>query len=102
MEAPIGTNFGVSGLFNLLHICITHSFNTLGPGARFTNDLLPAIQIRWKLRLAVTLLLAIRSQQNFAHAWTAQLSDAGDLRRHRAHYYVTVMSGVIDVKFING
>ena len=33
------------------------------PGARFTNDLLPAIEIRWKLRLAVILLLAIRSQQ---------------------------------------
>ena len=33
-------------------------------GARFSNDFLPAIQIRWKLRLAVILLLAIRSQQN--------------------------------------
>ena len=44
------------------------------PGARFTNDFLPAIQIRRKLRLAVILLLAIRSQQNFAHATTAQLS----------------------------
>ena len=44
------------------------------PGARFTNDFLPAIQIRWKLRLAVILLLAIRSQQIFAHATTAQLS----------------------------
>ena len=31
--------------------------------ARFTNDFLPAIQIRWKLRLAVIPLLAIRSQQ---------------------------------------
>ena len=44
------------------------------PGARFTNDFLPAIQIRWKLRLAVIPLLAIRSQQIFAHATTAQLS----------------------------
>ena len=35
---------------------------------------LPAIQIRWKLRLAINLLLAIRSQQIFAHATTAQLS----------------------------
>ena len=43
------------------------------PGARFTNDFLPAIQIRWKLRLAVIPLLAIRSQQIFAHATTAQL-----------------------------
>ena len=43
-------------------------------GARFTNDFLPAIQIRWKLRLAVIPLLAIRSQQTFAHATTAQLS----------------------------
>ena len=31
------------------------------PGACFTNDFLPAIQIRWKLRLAVIPLLAIRS-----------------------------------------
>ena len=31
------------------------------PGARFTNSFLPAIQIRWKFRLAITLLLAIRS-----------------------------------------
>ena len=43
-------------------------------GARFTNDFLPAIQIRWKLRLAVIPLLTIRSQQIFAHATTAQLS----------------------------
>ena len=43
-------------------------------GARFTNDFWPAIQIRWKLRLAVIPLLAIRSQQIFAHATTAQLS----------------------------
>ena len=42
--------------------------------ARFTNDFLPAIQIRWKLRLAVIPLLAIRSQQIFEHATTAQLS----------------------------
>ena len=35
---------------------------------------LPAIPIRWKLRLAVIPLLAIRSQQIFAHATTAQLS----------------------------
>ena len=43
-------------------------------GAHFTYDFLPAIQIRWKLRLAVIPLLAIRSQQIFAHATTAQLS----------------------------
>ena len=54
----------VSGLMQL--IC--------KPGARFTNIFLPAIQIRWKLRLAITPLLAIRSQQSFAHATTAQLS----------------------------
>ena len=35
---------------------------------------LPAIQIRWKLRLAITPLLAIRSQQIFAHATTTQLA----------------------------
>ena len=33
----------------------------------------PAIQIRWKLCLPVIPLLAIRSQQIFAHAMTAQL-----------------------------
>ena len=42
--------------------------------ARLINDFLPAIQILWKLRLAATPLLAIRSQQIFAHATTAQLS----------------------------
>ena len=35
---------------------------------------LPAIQIRWKHRLAITLLLAIRSQPIFAHGTTVQLS----------------------------
>ena len=44
------------------------------PGARFTNGFLPAIQIRWKFRLAVIPLLAIRPQQFFAHVTTAQLS----------------------------
>ena len=34
----------------------------------------PQFQIQWKLRLAVTPLLAIRSQQIFAHATTVQLS----------------------------
>ena len=43
-------------------------------GARFTNVFLPTIQIWWKFRLAITPLLAIRSQQIFAHATTAQLS----------------------------
>ena len=43
-------------------------------GTRFTDDFLPSIQIRWKLRLVVIPLLAIRSQQFFAHATTAQLS----------------------------
>ena len=44
------------------------------PGARFTNGFLPEIQIRRKLRLVIIPLLAIRSQQIFAHATTAQLS----------------------------
>ena len=38
------------------------------------SDVLPTIQMRWKLRLAVTPLLAIRSQQIFVHATPAQLS----------------------------
>ena len=46
----------------------------LALGSRFTNDFLPAIQIRWKFRPAIILLLAIRSQQIVAHATTAQLS----------------------------
>ena len=58
----------LSLLVHVLHGHIT------GPGARFTNDFLPAIQIWWKLRLAVIPLLAIRSQQIVAHATTAQLS----------------------------
>ena len=48
--------------------------NVYEAGARFTNDFLPAIQIRWKPRLAVIPLSVIRSQQIFAHATTAQLS----------------------------
>ena len=47
-------------------------FACLGPVS--LTFFLPAIQIRWKLRLAITPLLAIRSQQIFAHAMTAQLS----------------------------
>ena len=42
--------------------------------ARFTNDFLPAIQIRWKFRLAVIPLMDIKSRHIFAHATTAQLS----------------------------
>ena len=49
-------------------------FGLCDPGARFTNDFLPTIQIRWKHRLAVILLLAIRSKQIFVHATTAQVS----------------------------
>ena len=37
------------------------------PEARFTNDFLPTIQMRRKLRLAVIPLLAIRLQQIFVH-----------------------------------
>ena len=44
------------------------------PEARFTNYSLPAIQIRWEVRLIVVPLLAIRSQQSFAHAKAMQLS----------------------------
>ena len=44
------------------------------PGARFTNDFLPEIQILWKFRLVVISLLVIRSQQLFAHTTTTQLS----------------------------
>ena len=43
-------------------------------GACFTNSFLSAIQIWWKLRLAIILLLPIRWQQIFAHATIAQLS----------------------------
>ena len=44
------------------------------PGPVSLTIFFPAIQIRWKLRLAVIPLLAIRSKQIFAHARTAQLS----------------------------
>ena len=50
------------------------SHSMLCSRARFTNDFLPEIQIRWKLRLAVIPSSVIRSQQIFAHATTAQLS----------------------------
>ena len=55
-------------------INLRHGVQSCPPGARFTNEFLPEIQIRWKIHLAVILLLAIRSQQIFAHATTAQLS----------------------------
>ena len=48
-------------------------FSEMSPGAPFTNDFLPAIPIRWELRLAVIPLLVIRWQQTFAHVTTAQL-----------------------------
>ena len=52
---------------------MTYVVDSIKAGVRFTNGCLPAIQIRWKLRLAITPLLAIRSQQTFVHATTAQL-----------------------------
>ena len=62
----------------VLHCCMKYIIKSdsakMGPGARFTNGFFPAIQIRWKFRLVITPLLAIRSQQIFAHATTAQLS----------------------------
>ena len=67
----------LTNCFKLQNGCFVYSeckFIVHEPGARFTNDFLPAIQIRWKLRLAVIPLLAIRSTQIFAHATTAQLS----------------------------
>ena len=44
------------------------------PGSRSTNDFYSQIQIRWKLRLAVIPLLALRSLNIFTHATAAQLS----------------------------
>ena len=44
------------------------------PEARFSNYSLPTVHIRWEVRLIVVPLLAIRSQQIFAHATTVQLS----------------------------
>ena len=43
-------------------------------GDHFTDDFLFAIQIPWKIQLAVIQLLAAKSQQAFAHTTTAQLS----------------------------
>ena len=53
-------------------ICVTYGKNP--SWGLFQKRFLPAIQIRWKLRLAITPLLAIRSQQISAHAMTAQVS----------------------------
>ena len=61
-----------TGLVLIGSALVTGSFHAAG--AHFTNDFLPAIQILWKLRLVVIPLLAIRSQQIFRHATTAQLS----------------------------
>ena len=45
-----------------------------GSGTHFTNDFSITIQIWWKFHLALIQLLVIISQQNLAHATTAQLS----------------------------
>ena len=52
------------------HICSGH----IAPGTHFTNDFSITIQIRRKFHLDLIQLLMIRSQQNLAHATTAQLS----------------------------
>ena len=41
---------------------------------RFTNDFSIAIQIQWKFHFTLTLILTLRSLQNFAHDTTAGLS----------------------------
>ena len=67
----------MSDLWNIIHIVgnpYCHRMYQWKPGARFINDFWPAIQIRWKLRIVVIPLLAIKSRQIFAHATTAQLS----------------------------
>ena len=43
-------------------------------GTHFTNDFSITIRIRWKIHLALIQLQLIISQQNLAHATTAQLS----------------------------
>ena len=45
-----------------------------GSGTHFTNDFSITIQIRRKFHSDLIQLLMIRSQQNLAHATTAQLS----------------------------
>ena len=50
----------------------TGFLSNLGPVS--LTIFLPAVWVRWKFRLAVIPLLAIRSQQVFAHATAAQLS----------------------------
>ena len=56
-----------------IHKAFEHVFIFCTRGPLHWRFLL-AIQIRWKFRLVVIQLLAIRSQQVFAHATTAQLS----------------------------
>ena len=50
----------------------------LVPVAHLNNGILPAIQIRWKIRLAVIPLLVIKWQQIFAHATTSERSCHGE------------------------
>ena len=45
-----------------------------GSGAHFTNNFSITIQMWWKFHLTLIQLLMITSQQNLAHATTAQLS----------------------------
>ena len=60
--------------FHRIWITIEKAFVKLAPRAHFTNSCLLVFQIWWKLHLAVIPKLAMRSQQIFAHATTAQLS----------------------------
>ena len=48
--------------------------DTWWPGTHFTNNFSITIQIQWKIYSARIQLLVIISQQNLAHATTAQLS----------------------------
>ena len=50
------------------------TLNTLRPGPRFTNGFSIAIQIRWKFRITLILILIQWSLQNFVHGTTAVLS----------------------------
>ena len=54
--------------------CIFGKRQVYCAGTHFTNDSSITIQIRWKFHLALIQLLVLISQQNLAHATTAQLS----------------------------
>ena len=73
MGWPLNVRLGCPNPLWLLPPSGRHQ-SSVGAGTHFTNHFLLKIQIRWKIRITVFHLLAIRLQQIFVHVTIAQLS----------------------------